>query len=255
MSKQLLGKVIVITGASKGMGRAFTRALVDEGAKIVALARPSTELNALAVELGPDLLALPCDIRDAEAVTAAIAQAASHFGRIDGVVNNAGIVTLLQIETADDDEIRRLFDTNLFGAIHVTRAAIPHLRAAGGGDIVFMSSESVRFPFPLLAYYAASKAALESLAAALRQELRGDGSRITVVRSGAVESGDSIRSNFKDETRERFVREGGEAGFFHFSGTPATPETMAKVIVGLFVLPRDVNLDLIEARARAPQSL
>jgi len=89
--EQLAGKVAIVTGASKGMGRHFVAALVAAGARVAALARPSAELDALAAEHGDAVLALPCDVTDSAAVTAAVDRAARHFGRIDVLVNNAAI--------------------------------------------------------------------------------------------------------------------------------------------------------------------
>lgn len=251
MSDVMQGKVIAITGASRGMGKGFAKLLASEGAKIVALARPSDALDSLNAELGESILTVPCDISDAPAVTRAIDEGARHFGRLDVLINNAAGVCVTKVEEATDEVIQRQYATNLFGSIYATRAAIPHLRAAGGGDIVFMSSESVRMAFPLLTLYISSKSAIEGFAMGLRQELRAEGTRVTVLRSGAVDTG-TISEGWTEEQTSYFMTEGLRSGCLAFSGQFASVESMAKALSGVLALPRDVNVDLIEPRARAP---
>jgi len=251
MSGQMQGKVIAITGASRGMGRAFATILASEGAKIVALARPSDALGSLAAELGSSVLAIACDISDAQAVTRAIDDGARHFGRLDGIINNAAVIYISKVEDATDEQIQRQYAANLFGSIYATRAAIPHLRAAGGGDIIFMSSESIRMAFPLLTLYISSKTAIEGLAMGLRQELRAQGTRVTVLRSGAVDTG-TISEGWTEEQTNHFMAEAIRSGCLAFSGQNASVESMAKALLAVMALPRDVNVDLIEPRARAP---
>lgn len=254
MSGSLAGKVIVVTGASKGMGRAFAEMLVDEGARVVLLARSSAALDEVAAKLGAPALAIPCDVSDADTVRAALDDAAAHFGRIDVLVNNAAITSLLKVETATVAEIEREFAVNLLGPIFATSAAIPHLRAAGGGDIVFVSSESVRMAYPFLTLYASTKGGLESFAAGLRGELREQGTRVTVLRSGAVASGGNLSESWPEDRRDEFLAAAIKFGHAHFTGTPALPGSMAQTLRAILSLPRDVNLDLVEARGRAPMA-
>jgi len=252
VSESLQGKVVVVTGASKGMGRAFAGALVREGAKVAALARRSPALESLTSEFGDAVLPIACDMGDGAAVRAAIDQAAAELGRLDALVNNAAMTSLLKIETASDIEIGREVAVNLLGPIYATSAAIRHLRAAGGGDVVFISSESVRMPYPYLTLYAATKGGVESLAAGLRGELRAQGTRVTVLRSGAVASGGNLSQAWPQERRDDFFANAVRLGHVHFTGTPATSESMAQTLLAILSLPRDVNIDLIEARGRAP---
>jgi len=251
MSGQMQGKVIAITGASRGMGRAFAAILASEGAKILALARPSDELDSLAAELGSSVLTMACDIADAGAVTQAIDQGAGQLGRLDGLINNAAVVCITKVEAATDEQIQRQYGANLFGSIYATRAAIPHLRAAGGGDIIFMSSESVRMAFPYLTLYMSTKTAIEGFAMGLRQELRAQGTRVTVLRSGAVDTG-TISEGWTEEQARDFMTDALRSGCLAFSGRNASVESMAKTLLAVITLPRDVNVDLIEPRARAP---
>lgn len=255
MARGLEGKVAIVTGGSKGMGRAFAEVLAGEGARVVLLARASDALDEAAAQLGNAALPIACDVSDAASVRAAIDQAAAHFGRIDILVNNAAITTLLKVETATPAEIEREYAVNLLGPVYATSAAIPHLRAGGGGDIVFVSSESIRMPYPYLTLYASTKSGLEGLAAGLRSELREQGTRVTVLRSGAVASGGNLGAEWPADRRDDFFATAMKMGHVHFTGTPALPQSMAQALLAIVSLPRDVNLDLVEARGRAPAAL
>ena len=255
--EQLAGKVAVVTGASKGMGRHFVAALAGAGMKVACLARPSKEFDSLAAEFGDAVLPLACDVTDPAAVTAAIEHAATKLGRIDLLVNNAAIYHPFAFDEGSDAMIRQHLDINVLGVAWAIRAAIPHLRKTKG-QIVSISSESVRMPFPMLALYAASKAAVETLSEGLREELRSDGIRVSVLRSrssrlsgmrsGSV-SGGSGGESWSDETKHRFYSKIVETGHAAMSGSPATPQSMASALLAMVSLPRDVSVDLIELRA------
>lgn len=251
MNESLAGRVIAVTGASKGMGRGFAEALVAEGARVILLARASVTLDAVGAAIGEAGLVVACDVADAASVRSAIDAAARHFGRIDALINNAAITTLLKIETATPEQIEREVAVNLLGSVYAASAAIPHLRAAGGGDIVFVSSESVRMPYPYLTLYAATKGGVETFAAGLRGELREQGTRVTVLRSGAVE-GSSLAEDWPSDLRDDFFQAAIRGGHAQFTGQPATRDSMAKTLLAILSLPRDVNLDLVEARGRGP---
>jgi NAD(P)-dependent dehydrogenase (short-subunit alcohol dehydrogenase family) len=243
----LAGKTALVTGASRGIGLRIARALGEAGANVVLLARPSDHLDAAAAEM-PDALAAPCDVSSADSVRAAFAQAVARFGRIDILINNAALCLLQAIEEATDEDIRREVETNLIGPVLTIREAIPHMRAAGGGDIVNISSESVRLPFPYLTLYAATKAGLETLSNGLRAELRPDRIRVTVLRSGHV-SGGNIGVNWKPERIQPFYDAITKSGHLAFTGEAIAPEITARAIVDLLRLPREANVDLIELRA------
>ena len=244
---ELAGKVAIVTGASKGMGRHFVAALVDAGMRVACLARSSPELEALGNELGEAVLALPCDVACATEVSAAVSRAAGYFGRIDVVVNNAAMFHPFAFDEGSDEIIRAHIDVNILGVAWVIRAAIPHLRATRG-QIVSISSESVNSPFPMLALYAATKAAVETLSAGLRDELRSDGIRVCVFRSGSVAGGTGSTA-WSDATKDAFYRKIVATGHAAMSGSPASPESMARALVATLSLPRDISIDLIEVRA------
>lgn len=245
--EQLAGKVAVVTGASKGMGRHFVDALIGARMRVACLARQSPELETLGAQYGDKVLVIACDITESADVTAAIERTATHFGRIDVLVNNAAIYHPFAFDQGSDALIRQHVDVNVLGLAWAIRAAIPHLRDSRG-QIVSISSESVRMPFPMLALYAATKAAVEVLSEGLREELRSDGIRVGVLRSGSV-SGGSGGESWSDETRQAFFQKIVQTGHAAISGSPATPESMATALVAMLGLPRDISVDLIEVRA------
>jgi NADP-dependent 3-hydroxy acid dehydrogenase YdfG len=242
---RVAGKVALITGASKGMGRHFVAALAGAGMEVAALARPSPELDALPSDAA--ILPLPCDVMDPRAVEAAVAATVERFGQLDVIVANAAIFRPFAFETASDADIRDHVELNVLGVAWTIRAAIPHLRKTGG-QIVVISSESVRMPFPMLATYAATKAAVETLAQGLRDELRSEGIRVIVLRSGSVKGG-SGGSLWSPEATDAFYRKILATGHAAMAGESASPESMAEALLAVIGLPRDISVDLIEVRA------
>ena len=178
----LENKVAIVTGGSKGMGRHFVDALVAAGARVASFARSSAENTALEKEYGANA-AIACDVSDPDQVNAAVAETIARFGRIDALINNAAIFDLFRLENATDAQIRASVEINLLGPLWCIRAATPHL-CETRGHILSISSESVRMPFPYLSVYAATKAAVETLGTAMRDELRDKGVRVTTLRSG-----------------------------------------------------------------------
>lgn len=243
----LSGKVAIITGGSKGMGSHFVDALVAGGAQVAIFARASAEADALVARHGNAVVASDCDVADAVAVKRSVAATIARFGKLDILVNNAAIFHPFLLEEARDDQVERHVGVNLLGPIWCTRAAIPHLRATRG-QIVNVSSESVRMPFPFLTVYAATKAALETLSQGLRDELREDGIRVTVLRSGSV-SGSTGGAAWDPAVVPRFFETIQRTGHAAFTGHAVEPRTMAQTLVAILSLPADVCVDLVEARA------
>ncbi|NUQ96508.1 MAG: SDR family NAD(P)-dependent oxidoreductase [Streptomyces sp.] len=174
-----------ITGASRGFGRALTAAALAHGDHVVAAARDPQAVVEAFPAAGDLLLAVPLDVTDEKQAIAAVAAAVDRFGRIDVLVNNAGYGLFGAVEEISDDETRALFDTNLFGLLNVTRAALPTLRSQAAGRIVNISS-SAGFASGLgRGLYSASKFAVEAISEALHAELAPLGIRTTVVEPGA----------------------------------------------------------------------
>ena len=177
-------KVWFITGTSRGFGREWAEAALERGDSVAATARDTATLSDL-VEKYPDtLLPIALDVTDREADFAAVAQAHEHFGRLDVVINNAGYGHFGFIEEITEGEARAQMETNLFGALWITQAALPFLRAQGSGHIIQVSSIGGLSAFPNLSAYNASKWALEGFSQALAGEVAEFGIRVTLVEPG-----------------------------------------------------------------------
>jgi NAD(P)-dependent dehydrogenase (short-subunit alcohol dehydrogenase family) len=178
------GRVWFITGASKGLGRAFTEAALAAGDRVVAVARGVEALDDLVAEHADLLLALPVDVTDRGAVFAAVAQAAERFGGLDIVVNNAGTMSMGMVEEFTEAQARAQMETNFFGALWVSQAVMPVLRGQGSGHIVQISSIAALGGFASTGLYSASKFALEGLSEALAAEAASFGVKVTIVEPG-----------------------------------------------------------------------
>jgi NAD(P)-dependent dehydrogenase (short-subunit alcohol dehydrogenase family) len=189
-----------ITGTSRGFGREWAEAALDRGDRVAATARDVSSLDDLAAKHGAAVLPLALDVTDRSAVLAALARADEHFGRLDVVVNNAGYGQFGMIEENSEEEIRAQFETNVFGAFWVTQGALPYLRAAGGGNIIQVSSIGGISAFANIGVYNASKWALEGFSQALAQEVAGFGIKVTLVEPGGY-STDWGGSSAKHATR------------------------------------------------------
>ncbi|SCG66003.1 SDR family oxidoreductase [Micromonospora humi] len=172
-----------ITGASRGLGRAFAEAALDRGDRVVAAARTVTS-DDFDARHGDRLLALPLDVTDRAAVLAAVATAVEHFGRLDIVVNNAGTLSMGMIEEFTEAEARAQFEVNLFGALWVSQAVLPHLRAQRSGHLVQISSIAALGGFPSTGMYSASKFALEGMSEALAAEAAAFDVKVSIVQPG-----------------------------------------------------------------------
>ena len=179
-------KVWFITGTSRGFGLVWTQAALERGDKVVATARDLAPLDPLVAQYGDAILPLRLDVCDKDAVFRAVAQAHAHFGRLDVVVNNAGFGHIGYVEEA---EIRAQFETNVFGVIWVTQAALPFLRAQGSGHLIQVSSASGLTAAGGMGLYSASKWALEGLSEALAQEVRKFGISVTLIEPGGYATG------------------------------------------------------------------
>lgn len=180
-------KVVLITGASSGIGYATAVAYARRGLRVAATARDAARLDPLVQEitaLGGECLAISADVRDRDGMIAAAQQAVDRFGRLDIVVANAGLGHRGPVADAEWSDLETLLRTNIDGVFHTVRAAVPHLRAVGGGHVVMVSSVVWNLVSPYAATYAASKAFVSSLARSIRFELARDNIRVTDMRIG-----------------------------------------------------------------------
>lgn len=178
------GKVWFITGTSKGFGRVWAEAALARGDQVAATARDIRSLDPLVQRFGDQVMALALDVTDKNAVHAAIGAAHAHFGRFDVVVNNAGYGLFGAIEEISEAQARAQMETNLFGALWVTQAALPIMRAQGSGHIIQVSSIGGVNAFPTVGLYHASKWALEGFSQSLAAEVASFGIKVTLVEPG-----------------------------------------------------------------------
>ncbi|WNI23172.1 SDR family NAD(P)-dependent oxidoreductase [Streptomyces sp. ITFR-16] len=179
----------LITGASRGLGRAFTEAALSAGDRVVAAARDISPLATLTEEHPESFLPLALDVSDREAVFKTVERAAAEFGGLDVVVNNAGGLLYGMVEEATERQIRDHLDVNFFGAVWVAQAVVPHLRARGSGRLLQISSMGAGGGMASVGFYGAGKAALDSVSEALAMEVEQFGIKVTVVQMGGYATG------------------------------------------------------------------
>lgn len=201
---KLQGKVAVVTGASMGIGEAIAKLFLQEGARVVLCARdlPRTHAAEQRIGGGANTLSLSCDVSKREQIDAVIAEALKKFGRIDIWVNNAGFGLNDAVADMDMTELRRMFDTNLFGAIECMQAVIPLMRKQGGGDIVNVSSVSGHISTPYMSGYAATKHAMNAIGKAARMELQRHNINVLTVCPGYIAT-DFVKNMVKGKHPER----------------------------------------------------
>ena len=178
----------LVTGAGKGIGRALAEALAARGATVGLAARSADELSELAAALGPGAVALPCDVGSPEEIGAAVERFAAQAGGLDLAIANAGIAHYGRFEDQEPALHERMTRVNWLGTVNTAGAALPHLRAGGGGHRVIVSSGAGLRAFPQAAVYGATKAAQRAFAEALRHELAGSGVSVTTVFPGEIVS-------------------------------------------------------------------
>lgn len=185
----LADQVVIVTGASSGIGEATARRLARDGARLVLTARRADRLEVLARELDPDgkqVLAVAADVTLAADRERVVAAALDRFGRIDALVNNAGYGQRGPLERLPIEALRRNFEVNVFALIALTQLVLPHLRAQGRGRIVNIGSVAGRIARPLTSVYDSTKHALEALTDGLRGELRPFGIDVVLIRPGYI---------------------------------------------------------------------
>ena len=185
MERSLDGRVCVVTGASSGIGEATARALAAAGARVGLPARRLERVQAIAQELGEGALPLEADVRDPETIQAAAAQVHARLGRVNCLVNSAGVMLSSPFRAGLVEEWRTMVETNLLGVLHATHAFVEDLRD-GGGDIVNISSVAGRKARPTSSVYAATKHGVTGFSDAMRQEFLEQDVRVICVEPGAV---------------------------------------------------------------------
>ncbi|MFG1418682.1 SDR family oxidoreductase [Xanthobacter sp. V0B-10] len=245
MSNNIAGKVVVITGASSGLGAATARHLAAEGAKLVLGARRLDRLQALAGELGlPAAAAVATDVTDAAQVKHLVDTAAAVHGRLDVILNNAGLMPHSPLERGKIDDWDRMIDVNLKGVLYGIAAALPHMTAQKSGHIINVSSVAGHKVRPGSAVYAATKAAVRMLSEGLRQEVKPYNIRTTIISPGAV------RSELPQSVTEADVAK-GIRDFYEAVAIPA--ESFARMVAFAIGQPDEVDVNEILFRPTAQE--
>ncbi|MBF4515771.1 SDR family NAD(P)-dependent oxidoreductase [Flavobacterium sp. ANB] len=228
-------KVWFITGASRGFGSVWADAALKRGDKVAATARNLASIAHLKEKYGNNVLTLELDVTKPDQVKTAVEQAYKHFGRLDIVLNNAGYSLVGTIEEANADEVRALYETNIFGTLAVIQAALPLLRKQGGGHIMGTSSNVGHITLPVIGYYCSSKWAFEAIHESLALEVKSFGIKVTIIEPGAyaTEFGSQESLKFAEgmdiytDFKENFF---GQLMSLERGNPEATPEAIFKVV-------------------------
>ena len=243
MSSPLEGKIALVTGASSGIGAATAVALAAAGASVAISARRKDRLDELAGQIaaaGGKALALPGDMAVQADAVKAVEDTVAHFGRIDILINSAGIMQAGGIEGYDLDEYRRVVDINLMGTVYTSWAAIPHMKRQGVGDIVTISSLAARKGGPETNAYSASKHAVNAMTDGMRQELGGHNIRVMILMPGATET--EVFSGISNPAWRTAIEK-------HVTKEGAVKASeIADTLVFMLSMPRNVNISEISVR-------
>nr|WP_294509650.1 SDR family oxidoreductase [uncultured Rhodopila sp.] len=244
MTQPIEGKVVVITGASSGLGEATARHLAAHGAKLTLGARRLDRLQALAEELGAGTTVIKTDVTDRAQVRNLVDSAVAAHGRIDVILNNAGLMPHSLLERGKVEDWDRMIDVNLKGVLYGIAAALPHMTRQKSGHIINVSSVAGHKVRPGSAVYAATKAAVLMLSEGLRQEVKPYGIRTTVISPGAVES--ELADSITDPEVARGTRQ-----FYEQYAIPA--ESFARVVAFAISQPAEVDINEILFRPTAQE--
>ncbi len=245
IAENIEGKVVVITGASSGLGEATARLLSSEGATVVLAARRADRITALAGELkgkGGKALAVATDVTDRQQVKELVDKAVDTYGRVDVMLNNAGLMPLAPLEKLKTEEWDQMIDVNLKGVLYGIAAALPYMKQQKSGHLINVSSVYGHKLGPDATVYCATKFAVRALSEGLRQEVKPYGIRTTVISPGAVAS----------ELLEHISEEKIQAATKEFVSRIAVPaETFARMVAFAINEPQDVDVNEILFRPTA----
>ncbi|HXP67087.1 MAG TPA: SDR family oxidoreductase [Steroidobacteraceae bacterium] len=226
-------KVWFITGTSKGFGRVWAEAALARGDQVAATARKVETLAPLTQRYGRQVAVLKLDVTNKSEVDAAIAEAHKRFGRLDVVINNAGYGLFGAIEEVNEQEARAQIETNLFGALWVTQAALPVMRAQGSGHIIQVSSIGGVNAFPTIGLYHASKWGLEGFSQALAAEVAGFGIKVTIVEPGGYATDWGGASAIRAAAIPAYDGARAAIASFRKDNVPGDPEATGRAILKL----------------------
>lgn len=242
-----MGRIIVVTGGGTGLGRAIARRLAEGGDVPILLGRRLEKVEAVANEIGGGASALACDVSGPDSVDAAFAEIARRYPRIDGLINNAAVYRPFKVKDATNDQIRDPLMTNIAGAVHCARAAIPLL--GKGGFIVNIGSETVASRVAMFSLYQSSKAGLERFTRALKEELEPEGIRVTLLRACKMYDSD-FEWDVDPEAMRLFAEENAKRGINQRQAPIASFESAAAQVWWVVNLPADVAVSEVFLEAR-----
>jgi NAD(P)-dependent dehydrogenase (short-subunit alcohol dehydrogenase family) len=243
-----VSKIIVITGAGDGLGRALARRFAADGETVVLLGRTAAKVEAVATQIGERAMAVCCDVSSPDSVRAAFAAIARRHARIDVLINNAALYEPIPIAEASDEQILGAIGTNLTGPILCARAAIPMM--GRGGHIINVSSESVEMRFPFFVLYQGSKAGLERFSEGLNYELDPSGIKVTTVRAGQMMEEGKMPA-WSPEIRVRFGQAALAAGLNMAELPKSQYRSVTTVFRSIIDLPSDLQTPVVTIHARA----
>ena len=248
MSRNIEGKVIVITGASSGLGESTARHLAKLGGTVVLGARRKDRLDAIVKNIqadGAEALAVSVDVTNRAQVEALVQKAIDTYGKIDVLVNNAGIMPIAPLSLLKVDEWDRMIDLNIKGVLYGIAAALPHMRQQKSGHIINTASVfGIKVFAPGGTVYCATKAAVRTLSEGLRAEVHGDGIRTTIISPGAGDS--ELKASTSDEASSKAVNE-----LYRALAIPAN--SIARAIAYAIEQPADVDINEIVVRPTAQE--
>jgi NAD(P)-dependent dehydrogenase (short-subunit alcohol dehydrogenase family) len=250
MAQSFDGKVYIVTGASRGIGFATAKRLVEDGAKVALFARGADQVAEASSSLGGSAIGIAVDVGDRDPMLAAFERTVATFGRLDGVVNNAGATMICRIENLTEAVVMAQVKANFLGVVYGSQFAIPHLRRAGGGTIVNVTSATVRHPeeFPYLSIYGATKSAAERFTFELRNEVKEDNINVTCFSPGTADTnfGATISAEEAAAAYQKWLDMGPEGDGMMQAGT------VAQAIVNCLTLPSGLAFDFVELRPNKP---
>ncbi|MBO2011594.1 SDR family oxidoreductase [Hymenobacter negativus] len=232
-----MSKILFITGTSKGFGRIWAEAALEQGHQVVATARDINTLTELTSRYGAAVLPLALDVTNREACTAAVNQAHAHFGRLDVLISNAGYGQFGYIEEISEDEARQQLETNVFGSLWCIQAVLPIMRAQQQGHIIQVSSIGGILTFPGLGIYHASKWAMEGLCDSLSQEVTPFNIHVTLVEPGGYSTDWGTTSAAHSQPNPAYApqREAMQKQWANSAAYLGKPEATAEAILQLLV--------------------
>lgn len=230
----LTGKVAIVTGSTKGIGLAIAERMIEEGMSVVVSSRTAEDVAAVAARLGDQVIGLPCDVADPDDCARLVAEAVTHFGRLDVLVNNAGLGVFKSITEMSIEEWQLQVNVNLGGVFYLSKAALPHLSATGDGYIVNIGSLASRNTFASGTGYNASKFGLLGMTEAMMLDVRHDDVRVSIVMPGSV----NTPFNDHETSPER--------------GWKLEADDCALAVMQMLAYPKEAHVSRIEMRPSQP---